>query len=263
MKDEGDITKTEELKLNHLSVEEVVARRAELRKMRELMFRADAKAKRVAKIKSKTYRKIHRKSREKIKGLIEEVHGAEGAEDEEEERMRHEVERATERATLRHKNTGKWAKAMKGRNELDVDQRREIEEMLEKGEALRAKIQGDDGSDDSDDDDAEGGIEEIKAAAFEELRSLERDDESNAPKEKDRGVFGMKFMQEAMARDARRVAETADDFRNEIARMGGIDGGEAADGEDVATELGDIQTQRVGGRMTFRPGQAAVCKMFL
>jgi len=52
--------------MNHLSVEEVAARRAELRKTRELMFRAEVKAKRVSKIKSKMYRRIKKKEREKL-----------------------------------------------------------------------------------------------------------------------------------------------------------------------------------------------------
>jgi U3 small nucleolar RNA-associated protein 14 len=64
-----------------------------------------------------------------------------------------------------------WAKAVKGRGELDVDQRREIEERLERGEALMAKRQGDNGSDD-DDDDTDGGVEDFKANAFEELGCL-------------------------------------------------------------------------------------------
>jgi U3 small nucleolar RNA-associated protein 14 len=54
------------LQKNDLTVEEVAARRAELRKMKELMFRAEVKAKRVAKIKSKTYRRLRRKEKEKM-----------------------------------------------------------------------------------------------------------------------------------------------------------------------------------------------------
>src|SRR5258707_1235018 len=114
---EEDITKTEELKMNHLSVEEVVARRAEVRKMRELMFRAEVKAKRVARIKSKTYRRIKKKEREKLAAKVE----VEADGDDEEVRLKREMERAMERARLKHKNTGKWAKAMKGRHELDED----------------------------------------------------------------------------------------------------------------------------------------------
>jgi U3 small nucleolar RNA-associated protein 14 len=256
MRDEGDITKTEELKMNHLSVEEVAARRAELRKMRELMFRAEAKAKRVAKIKSKTYRKIQKKSQEKIKSLLKQANGQDDEDDGDEERMKREVERAKERATLRHKNTGKWAKAMKERGELDIDQRREIEEMLERGETLRAKILGDNGSEDEDDEDAEGGVKGIKASAFEELRRL--DDDTDFLKEKGKGVFSMKFMQDAMAREAKRVGKAADDFCDEMARAEGSNG-EAADTEDAVVEPSNIQMQRMGGRISLRPGQSAVC----
>ncbi|KAF8510410.1 Utp14-domain-containing protein [Hysterangium stoloniferum] len=246
MRDETEITKTEELKMNHLSVEEVAQRRAELRKTRELLFRAEAKAKRIAKIKSKTYRKIQRKTREKIGNLIKEAEGG-GDEDDEEERMKHEVERARERATLRHKNTGKWARAMKGRGELEVDQRKEIEEMLEKGERLRAKIQGD-GESDSDDEDEDDDVADIKAKAFEEVRRIEEGahDDNSLPIKK-KGVFGMKFMQEAMARDAH-------DFRGEMARIGGSEDG-VVEGGDLVDGLDDVQIQRTGGRMTFRPGQ--------
>ncbi|KAF8592755.1 small-subunit processome [Ramaria rubella] len=263
MRDESDITKTEALKMNHLSVEEVAERRGELRKMRELMFRAEAKAKRVAKIKSKTYRKIQRKGREKVRGLIEEAEGPGSLKDEEAERMKREVERAKERATLRHKNTGKWAKAMKGRGELEEDQRQDIEEMLDKGERLRAKIRGDGGSEDDDDDEQEGGVEGIKTNAFKELRRLERDEAEDAATlpGKAKGVFAMRFMQEAMAREARRAGEVVDDFRNEIARLGGGGSDEdAADAgaEDAVSGPSGMQVQRLGGRLTFRPGQAMV-----
>jgi U3 small nucleolar RNA-associated protein 14 len=53
--DESDIQLTEYLNLNWLSVEDVPLRRAELCWIRELIFRAEAIAKRVAKIKGKMY----------------------------------------------------------------------------------------------------------------------------------------------------------------------------------------------------------------
>ena len=55
-----------------LSVEEVAQRRGELRKMRELMFRAEIMARRVGKIKSKTYRRIKRKEKERLGEKINE-----------------------------------------------------------------------------------------------------------------------------------------------------------------------------------------------
>ena len=115
---EEDIAKTEELMMNNLSVEEVAERRNQLRKMRDLMFRADIKAKRVSKIKSKTYRRIRKKEKEKLMAKL----GTEGEDDEDDEeaRLKHEVERARERATLKHKNTGKWARSMKSRGHLPL-----------------------------------------------------------------------------------------------------------------------------------------------
>ncbi|KAF8527110.1 hypothetical protein JB92DRAFT_2869116 [Gautieria morchelliformis] len=63
------------------------------------------------------------------------------------------LEQMKERATVRHKNTGKWAKALKGMGKLSI---------LERGEVLRGKIQGDNGSDDDDDDDdTDRGVEDI------------------------------------------------------------------------------------------------------
>ncbi len=68
--------------MNNLSVEEVAERRAQLRKMRDLMFRADVKAKRVAKIKSKTYRRIRKKEKEKLLAKVDATIGGDEDDDE-------------------------------------------------------------------------------------------------------------------------------------------------------------------------------------
>lgn len=243
---EEDLARTEELKMNHLSVEEVAARRAEVRKLRELMFRAEVKAKRVAKIKSKTYRRMKKKEREKLAAKLGED---EVDDDDEEARMKREAERALERATLRHKNTGKWAKAMKGRGELDEDQRREITEMLDRGEKLRRRIQGQqdsgDESEDESDDDGEGGLEGLKAKAFEELAELKRSDELPEAG-KGKSVFDMKFMRDAATREQADLNKDVDDFMKEI-------GEDGVDEEDTRDDGGAV-IERAGGRMSFRPG---------
>lgn len=267
MRDE-DITQTESLKMNHLSVEEVKARRAELAKMRELMFRAEAKAKRVAKIKSKTFRRLKKKEKAKLAKQLGEGE-SDIDEDDEEARLKRETERARERATLRHKNTGKWAKAMKARGELDVDQRKEIADMLDRGEKLRRKIQGrgsDESDEDSDEDDDEDGDEEgaaqrVKASAFEELAGLQ-DGGAEAPEEggkKGKSIFEMKFMKDATARQQHRVNEEIDDF---VREMGGQPMDPDDEGQDAAAEEGEqsygASVQRIGGRVTYRPGQPGV-----
>ncbi|KAH9082258.1 Utp14-domain-containing protein [Lactarius deliciosus] len=168
---EEDIQKTEELKMNHLSTEEVASRRAEVMKTRELLFRAEAKAKRIAKIKSKTYRRLKRRDKEK------------------------------------HPH-GKWARAMKQRGEMDADQHRDIAEMHGRGEMLRRKIQGEQESSESDyddDDDGDGeGLARLKARVFDELAEF-KSEKSDPPKEKSKSVFDMKFMQDAAAREQREV----------------------------------------------------------
>lgn len=242
--------------MNHLSVEEVAARRAELAKMRDLMFRAEAKAKRVAKIKSKTYRRLKKKERTRLAAKLGE--DEDNDLDDEELRLKREVERARERATLRHKNTGKWAKAMRERGELDEDQRRDINEMLDRGEKLRRKIRGegesgDEESDDSDQDVGEGNIARIQAKAVDELAALDADEPETPADKKGKGVFEMKFMKDAMARERRRANEIVDDFVKEMG-SGDLDADEAAgDAHDVDQPSGAI-IERVGGRVVYRPG---------
>ncbi|PBK84660.1 Utp14-domain-containing protein [Armillaria gallica] len=247
-----DIHETEEgiLKMNNLSVEEVAQRRAELRKTRELMFRAEIKAKRVAKIKSKTYRKIKRKEKERLGEKIDE-----GGSDDEEMVMKKEMERARERATLRHKNTGKWAKQMRGKESWDEEGRKGIEEMLDRGERLRRKIAGkgsDESDNDSDGQESADGPEDIRQHAFNELARLDNDNEE-LPQDKSKGksVFEMKFMKDAMARQQNEANKMVDDF---VKELGG--GGEA---EESGNEGGDdpssgVVVSRTGGRVTYRPG---------
>ncbi|TEB18561.1 Utp14-domain-containing protein [Coprinellus micaceus] len=258
MRDE-DIQETEEgmLKANKLSVEEVAARRAELRKMRDLMFRAELKARRANKIKSKTYRKLRRKEKER---LAEQIDEEEDSQDEEVQ-MKRALERAKERATLRHKHTGKWARQMK-KGHLDEDQRKEITEMLSKGEKLKQKIQGV-GSDESDEDESsddddlgpEEAVEKIKQSAFDELRRL-REEEEDVPEssgKKGKSVFEMKFMKDAMARHQAESNREVDDF---IKELGAQQDGSDDEGDDDAEHdpSSGVVVRRANGRVVYRPG---------
>lgn len=261
-----DIPHAEEamLQMNQLSVEEIAQRRGELRKMRELMFRAEIKARRVGKIKSKTYRRIKRKEKEltgeKINGDDDE--GEEGI-------LKKELERARERATLRHKHTGKWARHMRNKEGLDDDSRRDVEDMLARGEKLRRRIKGvgsdesEDGSNDQDDDslDVEGGLEKIKQGAFDELRKLnEAEGVEGVENRKGKGVFEMKFMKDAMARQMQATNKSMDDFIKEIGGNTGT--GDTSDnegqgnGSQILDSSSGVLVQRTGGRITYRPSEA-------
>jgi U3 small nucleolar RNA-associated protein 14 len=254
---EQDMQQTEDLKMNHLTPEEAQARRAELRKMRELMFRAETKAKRVAKIKSKSYRRIKKKERAKLAEKLGDTVADDP--DDEEARLRREVERARERATLRHKNTGKWAKSMHSRGEMDEEQRENMNDMLDRGEKLRRRIQGvGSGEEESEDDDMDSDAdpEALKAGAFNELQALRREEDVDpADGASKKSVFKMKFMQDAMKRDMHRVDRSIDDFVNE---MGGQLSGEERGTSEPPTQNADEPTvERAGGRVSFRPGQMA------
>jgi U3 small nucleolar RNA-associated protein 14 len=243
---EEDLQKTEELKMNHLSAEEVASRRAEIMKTRELMFRTEMKAKRVAKIKSKTYRRLKRREKEKHIGDKSDS-------DELETSLRKEAERAKERATLRHKSTGKWSKAMRRRGEMDADQVQDMAEMLERGDKLRRKIQGakesgDSDNNDSDDDD----LTQLKARAFDELAELKRED-SDPAKGKGKSVFDMKFMQDAAAREQRGVQQKADDLMEELQNLDAPAHEDEVDGPKLPEDDSSVIIQRTGGRISLRP----------
>ncbi|KAJ3767843.1 Utp14-domain-containing protein [Lentinula raphanica] len=268
---DASVLETEEniLKAAAVSVEDVTERRRELRRMRELMFRAEVKAKRVKKIKSKVYRRMKRKEREALgdNDDDDDDDDQEGSRTEE-RRLKAEMERARERATLKHKNTGMWAKKMMSRNgygEGDDDDdnirsgRQEIEEMLSRGERLRRKIHGKDSEDESepseDDEEEEDSGAEMRAA-FDELNALRKEQDAGVVDDggkKGKGVFEMKFMKDAMARKQAETNRTVDDFMKE---MGGDDDGHHSDSESGSSQAepeDGVIVSRTGGRIVMQP----------
>lgn len=232
----------EELKTNKMPVEEVQARRAELRKARDLMFREEIRAKRIKKIKSKSYRRVHRKEREKLAAMDRDAF-AEGGEEEmdDEERETADRKRAEERMGAKHRDS-KWAKAMKksGRSVWDDDAKSGVSEMARRNEELRRRIEGkevrdedvsgDDvlsSSEDSEDDsDVDDETEEFRRLQrkLSKLDGAEIEDSGS-------GLHQMKFMKEA---EARRTAQNKDD----IARMRRELAGEESEENEEETTIG-------------------------
>lgn len=117
-------------------------RRAEVIRMRNLMAYKTQKATREKKIKSKTYRRIRNKSiktqEEKILEVLKgqdndfidwkcQEYLATDPEAAREELQRMEMERISERISLKHKNTSKWVKEnlKRGKN-IDPNSRQDI-----------------------------------------------------------------------------------------------------------------------------------------
>ncbi|KAI8597161.1 small-subunit processome [Dissophora ornata] len=222
---EKKLMEFEELALNKMSTEEVEKRRAELRMMRDLMFREEIRAKRVSKIKSKLYHKIKKKERERNALTAEEMAELD-PEQAREERLLAEQKRAEERMTLKHKNSGKWAKDQLKHGNFDPESRQAITEQIERGERLRRKIQDVDSDEEQsggeseyseyDDDDIEG----VKARAFDELAQVEeqlaKDQDAALEAKVGKGIFAMKFMQDAAKRSKMQAEAAAEEFRKEM-----------------------------------------------
>lgn len=235
-----------------VSVEEIAARRAELRRQRELLFREESRRKRVAKIKSKTYRKLARKRADKAEGEIDlDDLRALDPKRAEEEQEKMETARARERATLKHSaKGGRWAQGQHGAGEIE-GKRQELEHMLAQGERLRRKVQGhaSDGSgSESGSEEELGDNEDVRARAFDELASLrtkqaELDDA--VANSKPSGIFAMKFMQDAARREKISVDEDERELRKQLEEYedAGIESGSESGGSDTEN------VTRVGGRL--------------
>ncbi|KAL8822457.1 MAG: hypothetical protein Q9191_006810, partial [Dirinaria sp. TL-2023a] len=237
-----------DLRDNELSLEEVQARRAELRRARDLLFREEKRAKRIKKIKSKSYRKVHRKERERNAQREKEALVAAGVDDSEEEQERKDRTRAEERMGQRHRES-RWAKGVKqsGRAAWDEEARGGVAEMARRGEELRKRIEGknvgngdDDDesasseseSDEDDDEEAECSVRKQKSKILSRLQRLDEGGEEGV-REKPM-LSSMRFMQKA---DAARRAHN--DAEAEAIRRGL---------NDEESESGNEPTERAGRR---------------
>ncbi|KAI9811237.1 MAG: hypothetical protein M1827_005569 [Pycnora praestabilis] len=219
----------EELQTNKLPLEEVEARRAELRKARELLFREEVRAKRIKKIKSKSYRRVYRRQRQKEEREEKDAFAAAGLVASEDEQERIDRRRAEERMGARHRES-KWAKGVKesGRAAWNEDTRSGVTEMARKGEELRRRIEGkevrnedEDGSDllsedDSGEDDDSGDEDNEEANAIRLQRQLDAADRTSSAAAAAVGgarsnLSSMKFMLKAEA--GRKAQNDADAVR--------------------------------------------------
>ncbi|GAA5887802.1 hypothetical protein JCM5296_001772 [Sporobolomyces johnsonii] len=269
---QSDLQREEKAALATLDPADLAARRAELRRQRDLMYRAERKAKRVAKIKSKAYRRIHRRGKDNdgpqlsLEDLAE-LDRIDGGDRVSEERTRLELLRAKERATLKHSSKGgRWAKKLDGLEGLEDERNKAIRDMVERRDQLRKKIAGieDDevdefapsGSEDEElgsDDDAD--FDAIRRSAFDELASLDAKEAAAAANDpKLKGVMNMKFMKDARARADREVQKDADELKRRLEQMDEI--AELAEEEEAPLAL-SAQVQGNLGRMVFGPSSTA------
>ncbi|XP_057213690.1 U3 small nucleolar RNA-associated protein 14 homolog A isoform X1 [Triplophysa rosa] len=134
------LTPVEEASLMAMSLEEATIRRAELQKARALQSYYEAKAKREKKIKSKKYHRIQKKAKRKefVKQFEERMKTDPTGALEELKKM--EMSRMEERMSLKHQNSGKWAKSKAIMAKYDDSARKAMQEQLQINKDLTQKI---------------------------------------------------------------------------------------------------------------------------
>ncbi|XP_026152048.1 U3 small nucleolar RNA-associated protein 14 homolog A [Mastacembelus armatus] len=130
------LTPIETASLRAMSLEEAKIRRAELQKARALQSYYEAKARRERKIKSKKYHKVHNKAkrREFLKRFDEMVKTDPASALEELNKM--ELARMQERMSLKHQNSGKWARSKVIMAKYDEGTRKAMQQQLEVNKEL-------------------------------------------------------------------------------------------------------------------------------
>lgn len=254
---EDQLQAFEELQTNKLPLEEVQARRAELRKARELMFREEIRAKRIKKIKSKSYRRVHRKEREKIAGQERGTPAAAGVDLSGNEQERNDRRRAEERMGARHRES-KWARNVKatGRAVWDDDARNGVLEMAKREEDLRRRVLGKDMREDreesvssSTESENEDDIsdEDAECRGRERLyRRLEQPNQSRKTlgyggKGATSTLTSMRFMQKAEAARKKQNDADVEELRRGLA---------SSDAES------DVEVKEGTGRRSYKPASA-------
>ncbi|KAM8856151.1 U3 small nucleolar RNA-associated protein 14 homolog A isoform 1-T3 [Spinachia spinachia] len=134
------LTPTEEASMRAMSLEEAKIRRAELQKSRALQSYYEAKARRERKIKSKTYHKVQNKAKRKefLKQFDEMVVADPALALEELNKI--ELSRMQERMSLKHQNSGKWAKSKAIMAKYDDGARKAMQQQLEVNKKLTQKL---------------------------------------------------------------------------------------------------------------------------
>jgi len=195
---------------NEQTLEEFKKRRGQLAKMRALMFYHEQKRHRINKIKSKKYRRIRKKQRERAKDSEIEAEAMDNPDILRELEEKEEFDRMKERMTLAHKNTSKWAKRIlkRGKN-VDVDTRKALSAQLKRGDDLRKKMNQ--AGNVSDDDDSES--EDLVESARKVLQDTENADDGDSERN---GLFKLKFMQRGIEKQREKAKEEARQLLREL-----------------------------------------------
>jgi U3 small nucleolar RNA-associated protein 14 len=212
---------------------------AQRRREREMHSREQARAKKIKKIKSKAWHRVHRREKARVEMAEQEAAAANGELNSEEEAEAQDRRRAMERVGARHRES-KWAKAAArtGRAVWDEEFREGIKDMVRKDEELRKRVEGrgirgadaGDEEDEDSNDEASGDDEDAERRRL--LRQIEeaKDELDDAPQSR---LMAMPFMQRAEAAIRKENNDMIAQIRRELDSEAESDDADAARPEEV------------------------------
>eukprot|EP00927_Polykrikos_kofoidii_P026791 TRINITY_DN2379_c0_g1_i1.p1 TRINITY_DN2379_c0_g1~~TRINITY_DN2379_c0_g1_i1.p1 ORF type:complete len:965 (-),score=208.42 TRINITY_DN2379_c0_g1_i1:386-3280(-) len=230
-----------------------VQQTCQVRKLKALMLREQQASKRVGKIKSKTYRRIHRKAEVRDREALLERLEIDNPELAKALKQEYEKKHAEMRMMRQRNARKKWASAMQRFAKGDKEAQKEISKQAtvkrDEQKALRRAVQGktvDQSSDseavdlsgsDSDGDGEEGirkqTISKAKKLAIGELRGLEEGGDLPTT-----GIMGMGFMRDAIKRkreaatqEAKQVLQELEGLDRKLDDHRALDSGDEADSD--------------------------------
>ncbi|KAK4134906.1 Utp14-domain-containing protein [Trichocladium antarcticum] len=222
--------------LSQAELKEIARQR---RRERELHSREMARAKRIKKIKSKAFRRIHRKELARDEQAAHNEALEAGELDSDEEREAADRRRAEERMGARHRES-KWAKLGKkaGRAVWDDDFKAGLTDMTRRKEELRRRVEGRaDGSDHDDGSNVSGdsGDEKDPRRLLDELNRAAAYDDDDEPRS---ALMQMKFMQRGEEQRKKENDELVAQMRREL----------DSDYEGASDEEMEIGRRQFGGK---------------
>jgi U3 small nucleolar RNA-associated protein 14 len=214
--------------------------RSQMARIRTLMRAEQIRARRLKKIKSKTYRKLIRKK--EMKGMEDLIAKLDREDPEAAEQIRSELEKRLSSLRLNRQRQAriKWSQAAQrfgGREMRSEISRQAQAEQDQKRELVRAIKGGKEGADsdddssmDSENDEEDDIVAQVKKAVNEKLKNPSQSTEPQT------GLMGMKFMKEAEVRKRNQTLKEADDFVSALEREDSERSGDDAEEENGDTE---------------------------
>lgn len=161
-----------------MTLEEITLRRKEAARLRAQQSYQEAKAHRLRKIKSKKFHRILRK--DKIKQQLKDFEKLKDSNPEEALAKLEQLDktRAEERMSLRHKNTGQWARNKQIKAKYNKETRQVLAEQLAISKELTQKVKRIDSDEEEEDEEDEGNMEDVEDKEYKKA-SEERNELSN------------------------------------------------------------------------------------